>query len=107
MIKLKDILNEATSKTNAEELKRVEDLLSQAHKDNVYSVMSSYEYRISMLKVLTQLEKKHGKKLPLFQFKYTVLDYLQKYFPGFKGKFGPYNQKWSLIVKHIETALEK
>ena len=107
MIKLKELLNEATSKTNAEELERVEGLLSQAHKDKAYSVMSSYEYRIGMLKLLTQLEKKHSKKLPVFQFKHTLLDYLQKYFPGFKGKFGPYNQKWSLIVKHIETALEK
>ena len=107
MIKLKQLLNEATSKTNSQELDRVEGLLSKAHKDNAYSVMSSYEYRISMLKLLTQLEKKNGNKLPVFDFKYTVLDYLQKYFPGFKGKFGPYNQKWSLVAKHIQSALEK
>jgi hypothetical protein len=108
MIRLKDLLNEASkSKTNAEELKRVEDLLSQAHKDNAHSVMSEYEYRISMLKLLTQLEKKYGKKLPVFEFKMTVLDYIKKYFPGFKGNFGPYNKKWSLLVTHIESALNK
>ncbi len=95
------------SKTNAEELARVEALLSQAHVDKAYSVMSSYEFRIKMLRLLVGLEKKYGIALPFLKFGLMVGDYLAKYFPGFKGKFGPYAQNWKSVKDHIEQNIQQ
>lgn len=101
-------LNEAytPSTTNVEELARVKELLTQAHRDNAYSVMSSYEFKINALRLLVSLEKKYGKILPLLPFAMDFVDYLDKYFPGFKGKFGPYNQKWRSVADHIEKTMQ-
>lgn len=92
------------SQTNAEELQKTEDLLDQAEKDNNYSTMSSHEYRIEFLKILTDLEEKYNTILPVFT-RLSVLDYLSDNFPGFKGKFGPYNQDWKAVRDHIEKSL--
>lgn len=104
-----DSLDEAytPSTTNVEELARVEELLAQANRDNAYSVMSSYEFRIKALRLLVALEKKYNTTLPLLKFGMMVNDYLTKYFPGFKGKFGPYNQNWRSIYNHIEQSLSQ
>jgi hypothetical protein len=104
-----ETINEAytPSKTNTEELARVEELLAQANRDNAYSVMSSYEFRIKALRLLVALEKKYNTTLPLFKFGMMVSDYLSKYFPGFKGKFGPYNQNWKSVKDHIEQSISQ
>lgn len=91
--------------TNAEELARVEGLLAKAHQDKAYSVMSAYEFRIKALRLLVGLEKKYNTTLPLLKFGTMVGDYLNEYFPGFKGKFGPYNQNWKSVKDHIEQSL--
>lgn len=95
------------STTNAEELARVEALLAKAHEDKAYSVMSSYEFRIKALRLLVALEKKYNTTLPLFKFSMMVSDYLREYFPGFKGKFGPYNQNWKSVKDHIEQSISQ
>ena len=106
-IKNNPLLKEEAGKSNtpnAQELQKTEELLAQAEKDNDYSTMSSHEYRIEFLKILTDLEEKYNTILPVFT-RLSVLDYLSDNFPGFKGKFGPYNQNWDLVTKHIEKSL--
>jgi hypothetical protein len=93
------------SVTNAEELQKTEDLLAKAHEDRNWSVMSAYEYRIKMLKILNALEKKYGKPLPVFTT-WSAIDYINDNFPGFKERFGPYKQNWRAVVDHIEKSLK-
>jgi hypothetical protein len=69
--------------------------------------MSSYEFRIKALRLLVALEKKYNTTLPLFKFGMMVNDYIAKYFPGFQGKFGPYNQNWKSVKDHIEQNIQQ
>jgi hypothetical protein len=78
-------VNENHSDSNAEELERVENLLSVAHQKNDYSVMTAYENRIKLLKFIVLLEKKLGKQLPTLQFGEYFSDYVKDNF-GYAGK---------------------
>lgn len=72
------------TKTNVEELARVEGLLAKAHDENSFSVMSAYESRINQLRLLVAIEKKIGKPLPVLSFGEDFIDYVRKEF-GYKG----------------------
>jgi hypothetical protein len=80
----KSTKNENHSDSNAQELERVENLLSVAHQKNDYSVMSAYENRIKRLKLLVAIEKKIGKQLPRLEFHVDFANYLRKEL-GYKG----------------------
>ncbi len=78
-------VNENHSDSNAQELERVENLLSVAHQNNNYSVMTAYENRIKLLKFIVLLEKKLGKQLPTFQFGEQFWKYVKDNL-GYEGK---------------------
>jgi hypothetical protein len=80
-----EYINENHSNSNAQELERVENLLSVAHQKNDYSVMTAYENRIKLLKFIVLLEKKLGKQLPTLQFGEYFSDYVKDNF-GYTGK---------------------
>ncbi len=96
-----EYIKENHSDSNVQELERVENLLSVAHQNNDYSVMTAYENRIKLLKFIVLLEKKLGKQLPTFQFGEYFSDYVKDNF-GYEGKIK--TNAFGAVVNLIDIA---